>query len=70
MILGYARVSTEDQRLDAQLAALEAASAGRVFAERVSGTRTAQPELERLIDQLRLGDVVVVTKYDRLSRSL
>lgn len=70
MILGYARVSTEDQHLDAQLAALEAAGAGRVFAEKVSGTRIARPELERLIDQLRPGDVVVVTKYDRLSRSL
>lgn len=65
MILGYARVSTEDQRLDAQLAALEAAGAGRVFAEKASGTRTPRPELERLIDQLRPGDVVVVTKYDR-----
>ena len=70
LILGYARVSTEDQRLDAQLATLEAAGAGRVFAEKVSGTRTARSELERLIDQLRPGDVVVVTKYDRLSRSL
>ena len=70
MILGYARVSTEDQHLDAQLAALEAAGAGRVFAEKISGSRPARPELERLIDQLRPGDVVVVTKYDRLSRSL
>ena len=70
MLLGYARVSTEDQHLDAQLSALEAAGAGRLFAEKSSGTRTARPELERLIDQLRPGDVVVVTKYDRLSRSL
>lgn len=70
MILGYARVSTEDQHLDAQLTALEAAGAGRVFAEKISGSRAARPELERLIDQLRPGDVVVVTKYDRLSRSL
>lgn len=69
MILGYARVSTEDQHLDAQLAALEAAGAGRVFAEKISGTDNTRPELERLIDQLRPGDVVVVTKYDRLSRS-
>ena len=70
MILGYARVSTEDQHLDAQLAALEAAGAGRIFAEKISGSRSSRPELERLIDQLRPGDVVVVTKYDRLSRSL
>lgn len=70
MILGYARVSTEDQRLDAQLSALEAAGAERVFAEKISGSSRNRPELERLIDQLRPGDVVVVTKYDRLSRSL
>lgn len=70
MILGYARVSTEDQHLDAQLTALEAAGAERVFAEKISGSRRERPELERLIDQLRPGDVIVVTKYDRLSRSL
>ena len=64
------RGSAEDQHLDAQLAVLEAAGAGRVFAEKVSGTRPARPDLERLIDQLRPGDVVIVTKYDRLSRSL
>jgi DNA invertase Pin-like site-specific DNA recombinase len=70
MILGYARVSTQDQHLDAQIAALEAAGAARVFSEKVSGSAKARPELERLIDQLRGGDVVVVAKYDRLSRSL
>lgn len=70
MILGYARVSTEDQHLDAQLTALAAAGAERVFAEKISGSRRERPELERLIDQLRSGDVIVVTKYDRLSRSL
>lgn len=70
MILGYARVSTEDQHLDAQLTALEAAGAERVFAEKISGSRRERPELERLINQLRPGDVIVVTKYDRLSRSL
>lgn len=70
MILGYARVSTEDQHLDGQIAALKAAGAGRVFSEKISGSKPVRPELERLIDQLRDGDVVVVTKYDRLSRSL
>jgi len=70
MIIGYARVSTEDQRLDAQTDALAAAGAERVFAERVSGARRARPELDRMLDQLRPGDVVVVTKYDRLARSL
>ena len=70
MIIGYARVSTEDQRLDAQTDALAAAGAERVFAERISGARRARPELDRMLDQLRPGDVVVVTKYDRLARSL
>jgi DNA invertase Pin-like site-specific DNA recombinase len=70
VIIGYARVSTEDQHLDAQTSALEAIGADRIFAEKVSGTKKSRPELERMIEQLREGDVVVVTKYDRLSRSL
>jgi len=70
MILGYARVSTDDQKLDAQTDALEAAGAQRVFAERISGSKRQRPELDRLLDQIRDGDVVVVTKYDRLARSL
>jgi DNA invertase Pin-like site-specific DNA recombinase len=70
MMLGYARVSTEDQNLDAQIDALKAAGAGRQFADRISGSLRSRPELDRLLDQLRPGDVVVVTKYDRLARSL
>jgi DNA invertase Pin-like site-specific DNA recombinase len=70
VIIGYARVSTEDQHLDAQLTALEAIGAERIFAEKISGTKKSRPELSRMIEQLRDGDVVVVTKYDRLSRSL
>jgi DNA invertase Pin-like site-specific DNA recombinase len=70
VIIGYARVSTEDQHLDAQTSALEAAGAERIFAEKISGTKKSRPELNRMIEQLRNGDVVVVTKYDRLSRSL
>jgi DNA invertase Pin-like site-specific DNA recombinase len=70
MIIGYARVSTEDQQLDAQTSALEDAGAGRIYGEKISGTKKIRPELTRMIDQLRTGDVVVVTKYDRLSRSL
>ena len=70
MIIGYARVSTEDQHLDAQISALEAAGAERIWSEKISGSKRARPELDRLLDQLRPGDVVVVTKYDRLSRSL
>lgn len=70
MNLGYARVSTEGQSLDAQLDALHSAGVNRVFSEKISGSKRVRPELDRLIDQLRPGDVVTVTKYDRLSRSL
>lgn len=70
MIIGYARVSTEDQNLDAQTTALKEAGAKRIFAEKVSGSKRTRPELDRMLDQLRDGDVVLVTKYDRLARSL
>lgn len=70
MIIGYARVSTEGQHLDAQQDALRGAGCERVWAEIVSGAQRQRPALERLLDQLRPGDVVVVTKYDRLARSL
>lgn len=70
MIFGYARVSTDDQNLDAQLDALKAAGAVRMFQDKKSGKSRERPELEKLLDQLREGDVVVVAKYDRLARSL
>ena len=70
MIIGYARVSTDDQALDSQTDVLKAAGSGRIFADRISGSLRARPQLDRLLDQLRPGDVVTVTKYDRLARSL
>jgi DNA invertase Pin-like site-specific DNA recombinase len=70
MLLGYARVSTAGQDTAAQIAALKAAGCGRIFREQASGGRWQRPELQRLLDQLRAGDVVVVWKLDRLSRSL
>lgn len=70
MIIGYARVSTPDQVLDSQLDALREAGCERVFAEKISGARQHRPELDRMLDQLRAGDVVVVHRYDRLARSL
>lgn len=70
MIVGYARVSTPDQNLDAQTDALTQAGAERIFSEMVSGASAKRPELARMLDQLRDGDVVVVAKYDRLARSL
>ncbi|WP_422007246.1 recombinase family protein [Pyruvatibacter mobilis] len=70
MIIGYARVSKDDQILDAQTDAPTAAGAERIFADEISGSQRERPELGKLLDQLRPGDVVVVAKYDRLARSL
>jgi DNA invertase Pin-like site-specific DNA recombinase len=70
MITGYARLSTDDQNLDGQLDALKASGAEKVFADKITGTARSRPELDRLLDQLRQGDVITVTKYDRLARSL
>jgi len=70
MIIGYARVSTDDQNLDAQTDALQAAGAERIFSDKISGSMRKRLELDKLLDQLRPGDVIVVTKYDRLARSL
>lgn len=70
MLIGYARVSTHDQDAAAQAAALQAAGCELVFQEKASGGRWDRPELHRLLGQLRKGDVLVVWKLDRLSRSL
>ena len=69
MIIGYARVSTDGQTLDAQQAALTAAGAERVFAEKVSGAITDRKALAKAILELGLGDVLLVTRLDRLARS-
>lgn len=69
--LGYARVSRGDDQSNAlQLRALRAAGCRRVFEEEASGGRWDRPELHRVLDHLREGDVLVVWKLDRLSRSL
>jgi len=70
MLIGYARVSTNEQDTAIQVAALKSAGCERVFREKASGGRWDRPELHRLLDQLRRGDVLVVWKLDRLSRSL
>lgn len=71
MIYGYARVSTEDQSNDIQIEALQAAGADVVRHEKVSGTsRSNRHELETLLQFLRSGDVLMVTRLDRLARSL
>src|SRR2546425_4173629 len=70
MLIGYARVSTNDQETATQVAALKAAGCERIYREKASGGRWDRPELHRLLDQLRERDVLVVWKLDRLSRSL
>ncbi|MGA7329358.1 MAG: recombinase family protein [Rhodomicrobium sp.] len=68
---GYARVSTEDQDLSIQNAALEAAGCMTIFAEKMSGTRRdGRKELDVLLECVREGDTVVVTRIDRLARSM
>jgi DNA invertase Pin-like site-specific DNA recombinase len=70
MKLGYGRVSTNEQDTAAQVSALKSAGCDKIFREKASGGRWDRPELHRLLDQLRKGDVLVVSRLDRLSRSL
>jgi DNA invertase Pin-like site-specific DNA recombinase len=68
-IYGYARVSTDGQSLASQDAQLHAAGCAKVYAEKVSGVKTDRPELAKVIKRLDAGDVLVVTRLDRLARS-
>jgi DNA invertase Pin-like site-specific DNA recombinase len=68
--IGYARVSTPDQKLDAQLDALQQAGCVQIFSDQVSGTTADRPGWERLLAYVRPGDTVVVTELSRMSRSL
>lgn len=68
--LGYARVSTEEQNANLQHDALKAAGCIKVFTDKASGSLDRRPQLDRLLDQLRPGDTVVVWRLDRLGRSL
>jgi DNA invertase Pin-like site-specific DNA recombinase len=69
MKLGYARVSTEDQSLEIQCRRLSAAGCEMLFEEKVSGAARSRPALEKLTGQIRRGDVLAVTRLDRLARS-
>ena len=68
-LYGYARVSTRDQDLAAQDAELMAAGCAKVFKEKASGAKTDRPELAKVIRRLEDGDVLVITRLDRLARS-
>ena len=70
MIVGYARVSTEDQTLALQQDALEKAGCKRVFTDTASGAKAVRPGLVEALDFLRSGDTLVVWRLDRLGRSL
>ncbi len=69
MNIGYARVSTLDQNLDLQMQVLRKAGCKKIFREKVSGASRQRPEFQRMLDQLRNGDTVIVWKLDRLARS-
>lgn len=68
-LIGYGRVSTDAQELTQQREELTAAGCTRIFAEKITGTKRERPELARLLDHLRPGDVVTVTRLDRLARN-
>ena len=70
MLIGYARVSTQDQNLDLQRDALTKIGCQRIFEDKISGTRTERPGLAKALEILREGDTLVVWKLDRLGRSV
>src|SRR6478672_1995363 len=69
MIIGYARVSTDQQELDGQRSALKSAGAERIFSEKISGAVTDRKALAHAIKALGAGDILLVTRLDRLARS-
>lgn len=70
VLVGYARVSTQDQKTELQMDALKAAGCARIFVEKASGAQRDRPELKAALEYVRAGDTIVVWKLDRLARSL
>src|SRR5208282_5198328 len=70
MLIGYARVSTQDQNLDLQIEALTKTGCKKVFDDKISGSRAERPGLAQALEMLREGDTLVVWKLDRLGRSV
>ena len=69
VVIGYARVSTTEQCLDRQLDALKERGAERIFQEKMTGTKSSRPELDKMMLTLREGDTLIVSEFSRLSRS-
>ena len=69
MKIGYARVSTDEQHLDMQLADLRKAGCKKIFQEKISGTKWERPQLHNMLETLKPGDIVVLWRLDRLARS-
>lgn len=70
MIYGYARVSTNRQELDIQIRALKEAGATKIYKEKISGAKADRKELSKLLREIKAGDTLLVTKADRIARSL
>ena len=68
-MIGYARVSTDGQSLEAQLSQLKTAGCTKIYREKISGARTDRAQLARLLQSIEKGDVLIVTRLDRLARS-
>ena len=67
MIIGYARVSTQEQNLDRQLDNLKERGCERIYQEKMTGTKANRPELEKMLETLRKGDTLVIDSFSRLS---
>ncbi len=70
MKIGYARVSTPDQKMDLQIDELKKFGCEKIFSEVVTGAKADRTELNKMLEQARPGDVIVIWKLDRLGRSL
>jgi len=70
MKIGYARVSTKDQNLNLQMDDLKKAGCEKIFQEKITGSTKERPQLQKMIEQVREGDVIFIWKLDRLGRSL
>jgi len=69
MIIGYARVSTQEQNLDRQLDNLKAKGCEKIYQEKMTGTKSHRPEYDKMLEAIRQGDTLVVDSFSRLSRS-